>query len=322
MLPLTTSADYLAGRCGGFDGETTCPKPRGHVGPCRFHDPSGSGRWIEKDADGDEVRRGPLHDGRWMGESPLRRRPHPCEFDGGGATHRDVCEACGLVRASYVHHVAELAAGRDWQAWNGGKPLPGGPDASAEATLGGLLGPRPPMPMPTPFDADQPRVTAPRGGFQYRESARSRPPSCGEQAPQGLGLPGTFRELCALAVGHGGLHRADSGMEWRRICEAGGSERCVLPAEHTGRHRAAEVDPLPDAEAGATMRTGRKVGRTLYLTTAGDPDGVLIGVVDTPELAAEVARRWNATGELAPKPPAGRYDDDPVFLRRNADGTA
>ena len=43
------------------------------------------------------------------------------------------------------------------------------------------------------------------------------------------------------------------------------------------------------------LRTGRKVGRTLYLTPPTDPDGdgILIGLVDSEQLAAEIARRWN-----------------------------
>jgi hypothetical protein len=365
LPPLVTSADYLAGRCGGFDGETTCGKPRGHDGPCRLHATSEPfQRWIEVDDDGQEVARGPLTLPRWMGDSPLRKRQHKfgavSELVATTPMHRDVCSACGLVRASYVHHEAELAAGRDWQ-----RPVAGA-DASPEATLGGLLGPRPPQAV-----VDAAKAVFSERRVQPRPSpltdARSRPPSCGDVLEAGIlvGAP----KLCALALGHGGMHRADDGAEWLRRCPAGGTERCVLPAEHTGRHRAAGCDgcaagcslcrrcsrcgsdtcpATPDAEgkadptactaivdgrtarheatlarveAAATMRTGRKVGRTLYLTSPGCPDGVLIGVVDTPELAAELARRWNLA-EPAPKPPKGRYDDDPAFLRRATEGTA
>lgn len=45
------------------------------------------------------------------------------------------------------------------------------------------------------------------------------------------------------------------------------------------------------------MRTGRSVLRTLYLHDPLESDpkqDTLIGLVDTPELAAEIARRWNA----------------------------
>lgn len=36
-------------------------------------------------------------------------------------------------------------------------------------------------------------------------------------------------------------------------------------------------------------RTGRHVGRTIYRHEGDDPDGVLVGVMDTPELAARAA---------------------------------
>lgn len=43
------------------------------------------------------------------------------------------------------------------------------------------------------------------------------------------------------------------------------------------------------------MRAGRKVGRTLYLHRADDPDGdgVLVGMMDTPQLAALVVEAFN-----------------------------
>jgi hypothetical protein len=46
-------------------------------------------------------------------------------------------------------------------------------------------------------------------------------------------------------------------------------------------------------------RTGRKVGRTLYAQIGNVPsdDDVLIGVMDTPELADEAAKAHNATLE-------------------------
>lgn len=42
----------------------------------------------------------------------------------------------------------------------------------------------------------------------------------------------------------------------------------------------------------AEWRVGRSVGRTLYL------DGKLIGLVDTPELAAEIVETMNRVGRL------------------------
>jgi hypothetical protein len=46
------------------------------------------------------------------------------------------------------------------------------------------------------------------------------------------------------------------------------------------------------------LRVGRKVGRTLYVQDGAEPSDAdrLIGIVDTPDLAAEIARRWNAAG--------------------------
>jgi hypothetical protein len=43
------------------------------------------------------------------------------------------------------------------------------------------------------------------------------------------------------------------------------------------------------------MRVGRKAKRTLYLHNSDDEtvDGWIVGLVDTPELAAEIVRRWN-----------------------------
>lgn len=40
-------------------------------------------------------------------------------------------------------------------------------------------------------------------------------------------------------------------------------------------------------------RTGRKVGRTIYAHKDGDYEGRLIGMMDTPDLAAEVVRAVN-----------------------------
>jgi hypothetical protein len=50
--------------------------------------------------------------------------------------------------------------------------------------------------------------------------------------------------------------------------------------------------------AGRRLRVGRKVGRTLYVQDGAVPDDgdYLIGMVDTPAMAAEIVRRWNAAG--------------------------
>lgn len=42
-------------------------------------------------------------------------------------------------------------------------------------------------------------------------------------------------------------------------------------------------------------RVGRTVGRTIYATPPGDEDGVLIGLFDTPDLAAAACRAHNLT---------------------------
>lgn len=44
-------------------------------------------------------------------------------------------------------------------------------------------------------------------------------------------------------------------------------------------------------------RVGRKVGRTIY-TDEGDGDGVLIGVMDTRELAAAAVEAHNVLAEV------------------------
>jgi hypothetical protein len=47
---------------------------------------------------------------------------------------------------------------------------------------------------------------------------------------------------------------------------------------------------------GWVMRTGRKVGRTLYLHDPAERDrdrDLLVGLMDTPELAEAVADAWN-----------------------------
>ena len=56
-----------------------------------------------------------------------------------------------------------------------------------------------------------------------------------------------------------------------------------------------EVQAAIDAEF--VMRVGRKLRRTLYLHHPdADPEGdfgVVVGMVDTEALAAEIVRRWN-----------------------------
>lgn len=42
-------------------------------------------------------------------------------------------------------------------------------------------------------------------------------------------------------------------------------------------------------------RVGRRVGRTIYATPPGADDGVLIGLMDTTELAAAACRAHNLT---------------------------
>jgi hypothetical protein len=53
---------------------------------------------------------------------------------------------------------------------------------------------------------------------------------------------------------------------------------------------------LTGQEAGVTWRAGRKVGRTIYaqLGSFASDDDLLIGVMDTPELAAEACAGRNA----------------------------
>lgn len=60
------------------------------------------------------------------------------------------------------------------------------------------------------------------------------------------------------------------------------------------------------------MRVGRHIGRTLYLTSFDDldGDGGLIGVVDTPEIAAEIARRWNQVATTVILNPKGKESNN------------
>ncbi len=44
---------------------------------------------------------------------------------------------------------------------------------------------------------------------------------------------------------------------------------------------------------GYRLRQGKKVGRTLYLTSPAAPGGILVGMIDTLDVAEEIVRRWN-----------------------------
>ena len=49
-------------------------------------------------------------------------------------------------------------------------------------------------------------------------------------------------------------------------------------------------------DAGWPMRLGRKLKRTLYLHHPADPDvgaGIVVGMVDSEELAEAIMLRWN-----------------------------
>jgi hypothetical protein len=98
MTRLETSYDAMQGHCAIFDGETTCARARDHYAPGtswhRFYDPSGSGRWIDKDANGVEQDRG----GGWDPPPPPRRpdievRPHVCTACGEGLLRFKVLDA-------------------------------------------------------------------------------------------------------------------------------------------------------------------------------------------------------------------------------------
>jgi hypothetical protein len=62
----------------------------------------------------------------------------------------------------------------------------------------------------------------------------------------------------------------------------------------------------------AEWRTGRKVGRTIYR------DEVLVGVMDTPELAAEVVAALGVLGRLLdgdPRPPGSATEPTNAVVR-------
>ncbi len=69
------------------------------------------------------------------------------------------------------------------------------------------------------------------------------------------------------------------------------------------------------------LRTGGHWGRTLVAQGRYEPpdeqgrrpDDRLVGMVDTPELAAEICRRWNGEAMPPPLAQAWRVDDEEPF---------
>lgn len=59
-------------------------------------------------------------------------------------------------------------------------------------------------------------------------------------------------------------------------------------------------------------RTGRKVGRTLYIHQDGEETGRLIGMVDTPELAEQICEAMNARPQQPPRRPCISPPADPA----------
>lgn len=59
---------------------------------------------------------------------------------------------------------------------------------------------------------------------------------------------------------------------------------------------------------GDRWRTGNKVGRTIYRVTDQYPDGELIGIMDTPELARKVVDAVNLVGVNLPGQECGDGD--------------
>jgi hypothetical protein len=51
---------------------------------------------------------------------------------------------------------------------------------------------------------------------------------------------------------------------------------------------------------GERWRTGSKVGRTIYIVTPEHPEGMLVGLVDTPELAQLVVDAVNRRLAVGP----------------------
>ena len=74
-----------------------------------------------------------------------------------------------------------------------------------------------------------------------------------------------------------------------------------------------------DSNPRRVLRVGRKVGRTVYVRTGGPEDGDdLVGLMDTPELAAAVVAAVNAVetiGELLGDP---RLDGDETIATLRA----
>jgi hypothetical protein len=63
---------------------------------------------------------------------------------------------------------------------------------------------------------------------------------------------------------------------------------------------------------GKRLRAGTQVHRTLYLHDGDDPKGVLVGMVDTPELAAHVVQAVNAWPWDAPVSEGRKVLDAPM----------
>lgn len=72
---------------------------------------------------------------------------------------------------------------------------------------------------------------------------------------------------------------------------------------------------------GQRWRAGTKVHRTVYIHDGDDPAGVLVGVMDTPELAAHVIRAVNAW-DWGSGPSEGRKVLDTPMQRPNDAGAA
>ena len=54
------------------------------------------------------------------------------------------------------------------------------------------------------------------------------------------------------------------------------------------------MEPMQVDPSRQRLRVGRKIGRTVYVHERNDPDtGILIGVMDTPELAAMIVEATN-----------------------------
>jgi hypothetical protein len=110
----------------------------------------------------------------------------------------------------------------------------------------------------------------------------------------------------------------DSHPSWReRALAKHGDEIRARAEEWAAEQDAAEAAPVPDGLPMPLWRVGRSVGRTVYRMVGpnASKDDVLIGMMDTPELAKQVVEAVNAMRTRL-KHGGGNGEDCPICCWR------